>query len=83
LDAITTTARKGINMKSNKYEKSVVDFAYEIIAMQEEILFLQEENERLKEYKAKYTKLLDDSIKHGHKMMGNVLSAYLKPQEMG
>ena len=68
-------------MKEYKYEKNVVDFAHEIIAMEEEINYLRAENKQLKEYEEKYTKLLDESIKHGNTMMGYLLKASLNMDE--
>lgn len=58
---------------------SVIDMAYEIVDMQKEIQYLRSENKRLKGYEEKYTKLLDDSMKHGKEMAGNMLKCLLVP----
>jgi len=65
-------------MEINNYEKTIVDFAYEIIDMHREIMRLRNENKRLKEYETKYIALLDSSIKHNDDMIGNIIKTYLK-----
>ena len=39
----------------------------------------QRELEELREYKRLYTELLDNSIKHSHKMVGGMLDVLLTP----
>ncbi len=70
-------------MKENKttYKSTTLNFAYEIIGMQRRIDFLTAENDRLKEIEDKYNKLLNDSIKHGNVMMGNLVSAIINPDQ--
>lgn len=58
---------------------NVVDFAYEIIEMDRIIKSQQKEIDRLSEYETKYRELMDSSIKHGEKMMANMLSVLLVP----
>jgi hypothetical protein len=58
---------------------NVVDFAYQVIEMQELINALVEENSQLRDYKEKYQKLLDEDTKHHKAMMGNILSLCLTP----
>ncbi len=60
-------------------KESLIDFAYDIIDSQRELLFLRSEVERLKEYEQKYHELLSQSIKHGEVMMGNMLTLVLTP----
>lgn len=58
---------------------NVVDFAYQIIALNRENEWLRSELDRLCDIEEKYNKLLDSSIEHGNKMMSNMLEALLNP----
>jgi hypothetical protein len=68
-------------MKQNKkdeffqpaYYPSVVDFARQIIIMQETLDQQKEELKELRDYRKKYMDLLDQSISHGREMMGGIL----------
>lgn len=57
----------------------VVNFAHDILDMNQELVMLRKEVERLKEYEQKYFDLLSESIKHGQDMMGNILMLTLTP----
>lgn len=46
--------------------------------MLHEIYELREEVEELREYKKRYTALLDSSISHGQKMLGQVVTLAMK-----
>lgn len=48
---------------------SVMDFAEAIREMDRELQFLRARVEDLQEYERKYHELLDESVKHGQKMM--------------
>jgi len=57
--------------------KSVIDFAYEIINMQERILAQEKELEDLSQYKQDYMELLNSTIKHGEIMSHQVMTLLL------
>lgn len=57
----------------------VVDFAYQVIEMQDRITELEIENERLRRFEHDYNELLNDSLAHSHTMMGNTLKLFLTP----
>ena len=57
--------------------KSVIDFAYEIINMQERILVQEEELNRLRKIEQEYNKFLDSSIQYQHTMRGQVIELLL------
>lgn len=57
----------------------IVDFAYQIIGMQNKIIALEIENERLRKFESDYNDLLDSSMKHNSVMMGNILNLCLTP----
>jgi hypothetical protein len=57
----------------------VVDFAYQVIEMNERIRDLEVENERLRRFEHDYNELLNDSLAHSHVMMGNTLRLFLTP----
>jgi len=56
----------------------VVDFAYEVISMHNELCRLRADNEELLEYRDKYMELLNHSIAHEQHMIGGLLSLALK-----
>ena len=58
---------------------NVVDFARQIIAMQDKIADLQWENERLRKYERDYNELLNESLTHNQRMVGNMLSVLMTP----
>ena len=57
----------------------IVDFAYQVIEMNERIRDLEVENERLRRFEHDYNELLNDSLAHSHAMMGNTLRLFLTP----
>jgi len=57
--------------------KSVVDFAYQIIDMQERILAQEEELARLRKIEQEYNQFLDSSIKYQNTMQGQVIERLL------
>ena len=57
----------------------IVDFAYQIIEMQNRIVDLEIENERLRKFESDYHYLLDSSMKHNSTMMSNILDLCLTP----
>lgn len=62
-----------------KNQVSIVDMAYEIIDMHKTIEYLEQEVIHLKQYEKKYLALLDDSMRHSHKTMENLLKLTLTP----
>ena len=58
---------------------NVVDFARQIIAMQDKIADLQWENERLRKYEREYNELLNESLEHNQRMAGNMLALIMTP----
>lgn len=60
---------------------SVVEFAHEIITMQNTIYQQEVELERLREIEIKYQKLLDESIAHAQAMHGQVISLLMNKGE--
>ena len=58
---------------------NIVDFAHQIIEMQDRIIDLEIENDRLREYKEDYDELLKSSSYHNAKMVGNLLDLCLTP----
>jgi hypothetical protein len=60
----------------------VVDFAYQIIKMQNRIETLEHENARLQRYEHDYQELLDQSIQHGSNMMRGLLEVCMTPGVM-
>jgi hypothetical protein len=61
---------------------NVVEFARQILDMQCQIDYLQEENESLRHYRKEYMDQLNQGIKHGEEMMGGLLSLALTPGVM-
>ena len=57
----------------------LVDFAYDIIEMQERITRLEMENEQLRWFKEEYHKLVESSNNHNRAMMGNIMQLVLTP----
>jgi hypothetical protein len=57
----------------------IVDFAYQVIEMQNRIVDLEIENERLRKYEFDYNELLNDSLAHSQVMIGNTLKLFLTP----
>jgi hypothetical protein len=57
----------------------IVDFAYQVIEMNERIRDLEVENERLRRFEHDYNELLNDSLAHSHVMIGNTLKLFLTP----
>lgn len=58
----------------------IVDFARQIIRMDNELHDLRLQVEDLKEYKQKYFDLQNESINHSRVMIGHVLTAALDPE---
>ena len=57
----------------------VVDFARQIIAMDDRICELEIENSELRGYRQKYTQSLRDGVAHGEAVMGGLLKIALTP----
>jgi hypothetical protein len=57
----------------------IVDFAYQVIEMNERIRDLEFENSRLRRFEHDYNELLNESLAHSHAMMGNTLKLFLTP----
>ena len=57
----------------------IVDFAYQVIEMNERIRDLEVENERLRRFEHDYNELLNESLAHSHAMIGNTLKLFLTP----
>lgn len=70
------------NLRDFKYMKNydVVNFAYQIIQMNEQINILQDEVERLQEIEKDYNTLLGESVRYGQEMMGGMLKILLTPK---
>lgn len=62
-----------------KTRMNVVDFASDILDMQETIYRLQDEVKHLRHFKDAYYELLNSSLDHNQKMMRNVLDMALTP----
>jgi hypothetical protein len=58
---------------------AVVDVAADILEMHRELVWLQEERERLLEVEKKYGKLLTETIAHNDVMIGNTVKLLLTP----
>lgn len=56
---------------------NVVDFAKQIIEMQNKIDDLEYELSRCRKYEQRYRDLLDSSLQHSGQMVGNMLNALL------
>lgn len=63
----------------SKRRASVLDMAHEIIAMQNTIWRQEAQIARMEEYEQKYNDLIQSNIRHGEKMMGNMLSLLVTP----
>lgn len=59
--------------------KDVLRFANQILDMEEEIINLRRENTRLLKYEHMYNELLNESVRHGEKMMVNTLNLLMTP----
>ena len=57
----------------------IVDMAYQIIEMDRIIQDQRYEIEHLKQFEKLYFELLDNDIKHGKEMVGNILKTLLTP----
>lgn len=66
-------------MNKPSFISTAVLVAHDILDMHSEIQHLKRENERLAKYEKMYTELLDASIKHDGKMMGNLMEVLLVP----
>ena len=62
---------------SDWYDETV-NVAKDIVSMGAYIKHLEHENADLRDYKDKYIKLLNSSIKHGDVMMSNVMKLMLR-----
>jgi hypothetical protein len=58
---------------------NIVDFAHQVIEMQDRIIDLQIENSRLRQYESDYHELLQSSLHHNENMMMNMLDVCLTP----
>ena len=58
---------------------NIVDFAYQVIEMQDRITELEIQNEKLNWYKEEYHNLLESSTQHNQAMMGNILKLCMTP----
>jgi hypothetical protein len=61
---------------------SVVDFAYEIVAMHNRLQRLEAENKDLLKYRKLYIEELDRGIKHSGEMIGGLLKIATTPGVM-
>jgi hypothetical protein len=57
----------------------IVGFAYQILEMQDKIIDLEIENNRLRKYEADYNELLNSSLNHNAAMMGNIFNLCMTP----
>jgi hypothetical protein len=57
----------------------IVDFAYQVIEMNQRISDLEFENNRLRRFEHDYNELLNESLAHSHAMIGNTLKLFLTP----
>lgn len=57
---------------------NIVDFAHQILDMQDTIRALKAENEVLRKYKQDYISLLNSSTEHNDAMMTNILDALME-----
>ena len=57
----------------------IVDFAYQVIEMNERIRNLEFENSSPRRFEHDYNELLNESLAHRHSMMGNTLKLFLIP----
>jgi hypothetical protein len=57
----------------------IVDFAYQVIEMNQRISDLEFENNRLRRFENDYNELLNESLAHSHAMIGNTLKLFLTP----
>ena len=69
-------------MAKHKDIPSVVFMAQEILDMQYELERLRDENAELRDYRRKYTQLLQESIDHSGHMMCGMLELAMKPGVM-
>ena len=58
---------------------NIVDFAYQVIEMQERITDLEIQNEQLSWFKEEYHKLMDSTLQHSQEMIGNIFKLCLTP----
>lgn len=58
----------------------IVDFAYQVIEMNEKIRELEFENERLRQYEHDYYELLNSSLSHNQEMIVNTLRLAMTPR---
>jgi hypothetical protein len=57
----------------------IVDFAYQVIEMNQRISDLEFENNCLRRFEHDYNELLNESLAHSHAMIGNTLKLFLTP----
>jgi hypothetical protein len=57
----------------------IVDFAYQVIEMNQRISDLEFENNRLRRFEHDYNELLNESLAHSQAMIGNTLKLFLTP----
>lgn len=57
----------------------IVDFAHQILEMQDKIDYLKAENARLNWFKKEYYDLLESTNKHNEVMLLNTLDLFLTP----
>lgn len=60
-------------IRETYHQPDVVDFAYQIVALNNELQELREEVEYLREYKRKYHELLDESVQHNKEVCFSLL----------
>lgn len=58
---------------------NVIDFAHDILDMQDRIRHLEAENAALMDYKQKYISLLNGNLEHNQAMMLTMLDAVMTP----
>lgn len=58
---------------------NVIDFAHDILDMQDRIRTLEAENAALQKYKKDYISLLNSSMEHNQAMMLNMLAVVTMP----
>jgi hypothetical protein len=72
---------KESEMRHENQIPNVVDLAYQIIQLHQQVEYLKEENEGLREYRQKYSDLLNSSLDHSREMTANILIGILAKSE--
>lgn len=67
-------------MKEHAYIPTVIDFAYDIISLHKENIFLREKIEHLEKLEDMHRKSLNSSDKHHKEFLGIMFNAVLDPE---